>query len=174
MSDIRALRVNVNPTNLVSLPVARQYWRGNSSQLEPWDLITPNRASNNIGEFAILLPGEQDIVLTKEVFVFRVQPRKHIDPFFLLWALSLNAVRQQWKRIALMQTNREDCGHRYKEIRIPWFSDKSRCEEVSNAFRVYFKNVAKARTAFIDTLGKDPFTYNANVTAQTFSEQFKE
>jgi type I restriction enzyme M protein len=72
VSDIRGLRINVNPTNLVSEVVARRYWRGESSGLEPWDVITPNRASSNIGEFAILLPGEEEVVLTKEVFVFRV------------------------------------------------------------------------------------------------------
>jgi type I restriction enzyme M protein len=72
VSDIRGLRININPTNLVSDAVARRFWRGATSGLEPWDLITPNRASSNIGEFAILLPGEEQVVLTKEVFLFRL------------------------------------------------------------------------------------------------------
>lgn len=171
VSDIRGLRINVNPTNLVPITVAKRFWKGDTSGLEAWDLITPNRASSNIGEFAILLPGEQDIVLTKEVFVLRVLLReKEIDPFYLLWALSLNAVRQQWKRIALMQTNREDCGDRYREIVIPWFSRKSRAREVSEAFRVFFGKIATSREEFLNTLSKDIFIYNANVTAQNFAE----
>jgi len=72
VSDIRGLRINVNPTNLVSDSVAERFWRGPTSGLQAWDVITPNRASNNIGEFAMLLPGEERVVLTKEMFVFRV------------------------------------------------------------------------------------------------------
>ena len=60
VSDIRGLRINVNPTNLVTNPVATRYWGGVSSGLQAWDLITPNRASSNIGEFAILVPGKNE------------------------------------------------------------------------------------------------------------------
>jgi type I restriction enzyme M protein len=99
VSDIRALRVNINPTNLVSQNLAEGLWRGKSSGLKPWDLISPNRASSNIGEFAILLPGEEDVVLTKEMFVFRVaRPGEGgWDPFYLHWALCLRPVREQWR-----------------------------------------------------------------------------
>lgn len=73
VSDIRSLRINVNPTNLVTEAVARRLWRSGGSGLRAWDLITPNRASSNIGEFAILLPGEERVVITKEVFVIRIK-----------------------------------------------------------------------------------------------------
>lgn len=127
VSDIRSLRINVNPTNLVTEAVARSFWRSEDSGLRAWDLITPNRASSNIGEFAILLPGEERIVITKEVFVIRIAPsllgttgeESGFDPFYLLWALCLKAVRKQWQRVTLMQTNREDVGRRYREILIP-------------------------------------------------------
>ncbi len=45
VSDIRSLRVNVNPTNLVPRVIAEKFWRGRDSGLKAWDLITPNRAS---------------------------------------------------------------------------------------------------------------------------------
>lgn len=166
VSDIRGLRVNINPTNLVTESVARRFWRGNNtSGLQAWDVITPNRASSNIGEFAILLPGEEQVVVTKEVFVFRVLDDKLIDPFYLLWALSLKAVRDQWRRIALMQTNREDCGSRYREVLIPLPKSKQWANEVSQAFRDYFTTIATARTAFIASVTKSKFEYVANVLA---------
>jgi type I restriction enzyme M protein len=135
VSDIRGLRINVNPTNLVTHSVARRFWHGDSSGLNAWDVITPNRASSNIGEFAILLPGEEQVVVTKEVFVFRVMKDDMWDPFYLLWALSLRVVREQWRRIALMQTNREDCGDRYREIILPNPPDPSWAHDKSAAFR---------------------------------------
>lgn len=167
VSDIRALRVNVNPTNLVSEVVARRFWKSGGSGLEAWDVITPNRASSNIGEFAILLPGEERIVVTKEVFVFRVLDRSVIDPFFLLWALCLSAVRDQWRRIALMQTNREDCGERHREIVIPWPSSRSEARSLSAPFRSYFGSLAEARRELVASLDVDDFEYTGNVAAAT-------
>lgn len=166
VSDIRGLRINVNPSNLVSDAVARRLWRGTSSGLRAWDVITPNRASSNIGEFAILLPGEETIVLTKEVFVFRVAEDDEIwDPFYLLWALSLRAVRDQWRRIALMQTNREDCGDRYREIILPKPPSRKWAAKTSAAFGTYFREIARARESFVKRVSSDSYEYVANVLA---------
>lgn len=166
VSDIRAMRVNVNPTNLVSSSVARRLWRGKSSGLEPWDLVTPNRASSNIGEFAIILPGEESVVLTKEVFVLRVIDRTVWDPFYLLWALSLKSVRAQWKRIALMQTNREDCGPRFQEIVVPKPVCHDWALEQSSAFRDYFETIADARKRFTERISRSGMEYIATAFGQ--------
>lgn len=165
VSDIRALRVNINPTNLVGESVARRFWRGNSSGLQAFDLITPNRASSNIGEFAILLPGEEQVVLTKEVFVLRVSAQAdHVwDPFTLFWALCLRSVRQQWRRIALMQTNREDCGSRYLEVRVPLPPDRKTGLAASQPFREYFQTIAAAKTKFLAAVKAHPERYIASV-----------
>lgn len=165
VSDIRALRVNINPTNLVSEAVAHLFWRGNHSNLKAWDLITPNRASNNIGEFAVILPGEEQIVVTKEVFVFRILEDSIYDPFYLLWALSLHAVRLQWRRIALMQTNREDCGVRYREIIIPRPPNKTWANKVSKPFSDYFQTISSAKETFHQAIVSDGFQYVASASS---------
>ena len=130
-------------------------------------MVTPNRASSNIGEFAMILPGEERIVVTREVFVFRVLDRSVIDPFFLLWALCLRAVREQWRRIVLMQTNREDCGERYRELVIPWPCSRTDAKCLSAAFRSYFGSLAKARVKLVADLEADDFHYTGNVAAAT-------
>ncbi len=163
VSDIRGLRINTNPTNLITDSVAHRFWRGTVSGIEALDLITPNRASSNIGEFAIVLPGEEQIVLTKEVFVLRVRKANIIDPFYLLWALSLRCVRDQWRRIALMQTNREDCGTRFREIMLPRPPSRQWAIEVSKPFRDYFETIARAKAGFLNLIANDGFTYVANV-----------
>lgn len=163
VSDIRGLRVNVNPTNLVTRPVATRYWHGETSGLLAWDLITPNRASSNIGEFAVLVPGEEQVVLTKEMFVFRSLGPNPFDPFYLIWAFSLRVVREQWRRITLMQTNREDCGNRYREIIIPVPHDLAWARKASSGFRSYFKSIAEAKNGLMRNLAEDSFEYVANV-----------
>ncbi|MGH8010230.1 MAG: hypothetical protein ACREQ3_24820, partial [Candidatus Binatia bacterium] len=167
VSVVRSLRVNTNPTNLVSEAIAKRLWRGESSGLQPWDLITPNRASSNIGEFAILLPGEECVVLTKEMFVIRVVGGEDQgwSPFYLFWALSLQQVRDQWRRVALMQTNREDVGKRYREIQIPLPMSQTWAEEVSKPFRNYFTTVAEARTSFHTELRNSALEYIASATS---------
>ena len=104
MSDTRSLRVNVSPTNLITRAVAEKHWRRKpTSGLRAWDLVTPDRAGSNTGEFAVLLPGAEQVVLTKEVFVLRVKGGADAgyDPFYLLWCLCLTAVRRQWQRVTL-------------------------------------------------------------------------
>lgn len=161
VSDIRALRVNVNPTNLVSRALAESLWRGSASGLKAWDLISPNRASSNIGEFAILLPGEEGVVLTKEMFVFRVtgDSESGWSPFYLHWALCLKAVRNQWRRVALMQTNREDVGTRYREIEVPIPKSAAWAQGVAAPFRTYFESVASARQNFLGSLDRSGFDF---------------
>jgi len=163
VSDIRGLRININPTNLVTESVARRFWRTNQSGLEAWDLITPNRASSNIGEFAVLLPGEERVVITKEVFILRVIDDKLFDHFYLLWALSLKAVREQWRRIALMQTNREDCGSRFLEIILPKPKNRAWADKTAQQFRKYFTTISEAKSTFIEAVVSDKFEHVANV-----------
>ena len=101
-------------------------------------------------------------MLTKEVFIFRVIDDSLLDAFYLLWAFSLKAVRDQWRRIALMQTNREDCGNRFLEIILPHPIDHWWAENKSAAFRTYFENLARAKSAFTQALAEDTYEYVAS------------
>ena len=149
---------------MVTEPVARSFWRKETSGLEAWDLVTPNRASSNIGEFAMLLPGEEQVVLTKEMFVIRVLAGQEQgwDAFYLLWALCLDSVRKQWQRVTLMQTNREDVGGRYREILLPKPKSKDWAKDVSEPFRSYFMNLAESQTKFKDALSLSTYNYIAS------------
>lgn len=152
VSDIRAGQVNINPTNLVPVVVAERFWKGKTSSLEPFDLVTPVRASKNIGEFALLMPGQQDVVITKEVLILRTTSAAPADNFYLMWALSLKAVRDQWKRIVFMQTNREDVGRRYLEIEIPWPKNNEISNRLAKSFITYYEGIDSLRTNFIRAL----------------------
>lgn len=145
VSDLRAGLVNINPTNRVPHAVAEKFWRGKSSGLNAWDLICPERTSKNIGDFCMLMPGQEQVVTTKEVIVIRPGQKANFDPFYMMWALTLNIVRDQWRRVIFMQTNREDVGDRYLDIRIPIPRDAEHATEVSQPFRDYYQNLAKAR-----------------------------
>ncbi|OFQ22864.1 hypothetical protein [Schaalia meyeri] len=155
VSDIRAGQININPTNRVSDVVARRFWKGNESGLKQWDLITPIRTSKNIGEFAVLMPGQENVVLTKEMLVLRVAEHAPFDNFYLLWALTLKAVRRQWERVVFMQTNREDVGTRYREIVLPIPPNEEIAIDRSEPFRAYYEGIDSLRERLVSYLESD-------------------
>lgn len=145
VSDLRAGLVNINPTNRVPRAVAQRFWRGDSSGLKAFDLLCPERTSKNIGDFCVLLPGQEQVLCTKEIIVLRPGPDANFDPFFLLWAMTLKVVRDQWNRVIFMQTNREDVGGRYLEIEIPIPPSREVADKVSKPFRDYYITLAEAK-----------------------------
>jgi hypothetical protein len=98
------------------------------------------------------MPGQEQMVLTREIVVLRPGPKANFDPFYLLWALTLTIVRDQWKRISFMQTNREDVGKRYYEISIPLPKSAEVAKAASEELRDYFTTLADARSQFSDYL----------------------
>lgn len=156
VSDLRAGLVNINPTNRVPIAVAKRFWRGTTSGLQAWDLVCPERASKNIGDFCMLMPGQEEVVLTKEVIVLRPGEDAEFDAFYLMWAFTLNIVRDQWRRVIFMQTNREDVGERYLDIRIPIPKNAVHAADVSYAFSDYYMKLATARNELKNYFTKEP------------------
>ncbi|MDP8217729.1 MAG: hypothetical protein P9M03_03275 [Candidatus Theseobacter exili] len=163
VSDLRAGSVNINPTNMVPVALAEQFWRGNSSGLKPYDLISPERASKNIGEFCILMPGQQKLVLTKEVIIIRTTAHSFVSQFYLMWACSLSAVRKEWERIVFMQTNREDVGKRMLEVLIPFPTTEEKANELAAPFKEYYENIEAARSNFISSINGSDFEHHIHL-----------
>lgn len=147
--DLRAGRVNQNSTNMVPEAVAQKFWNGTNSGIHAWEIATPSRASKNIGEPCMVMPGQERMVFTKEILLFSVSENAPIDSFYLFWALRLQDVQSQWKRVIFMQTNREDLGDRYRLIEIPYTEDKQTAEEVSKGYRDYFIGLDTLQKQFI-------------------------
>jgi type I restriction enzyme M protein len=66
--------------------------------------------------------------------------------------MTLKIVKDQWKRVIFMQTNREDVGNRYLEIEIPLPPNRTTADKVSKDFREYYMTVSAARTRLSDYL----------------------
>lgn len=145
VSDLRAGFVNINPTNRVPLKIAEKHWKRDESGLRAFDLLCPERTSKNIGDFCVLMPGQERVLLTKEIIILRPGRHANFDAFYLLWAMTLTIVREQWKRVVFMQTNREDVGDRYLEISIPVPPSRKVADMVSQPFRDYYNAVAESR-----------------------------
>lgn len=141
VADLRAGRVNPNSTNMVPKTVAEKFWHGKTSGIRPWTIVTPARASKNIGEPCMIMPGQEQAVFKKEILLFTVDEHAAIDPFYLFWALRLKDVQSQWQRVIFMQTNREDLGDRYRLIKIPYTEDTEKARMVSEGYCEYFTGI---------------------------------
>lgn len=74
--------------------------------------------------------------------------------FYLLWAMSLRVVRRQWDRIVFMQTNREDVGSRYRQIRVPVAPNGEAADKVSAPFRDYYTGMQDLREKLLSYLSE--------------------
>lgn len=126
VSDIKNWRVIENPSFYVPEDLAKKTWGLKGPDIEPFELITPSRTSQNIGMWAIVMPWQTRMVFTKEFLRLRIQPSERqgtplegLDFAYLLYVMSLKVVRDQYEYLVLMQTNREDLGSRWREIIIP-------------------------------------------------------
>jgi len=162
VSDLRAGHVNINPSNMIPVELAKKFWKSEHSGLCAYDLISPERASKNIGEFCVLMPGQEKAVLTKEVIVVRTNIEL-FDQFYLLWALTLNEVVSQWERIVFMQTNREDVGKRINEIKIPVPSSRKLADKLSLSFREYYLGLEKSRRTFVGAINSSEFNHHIHL-----------
>ena len=158
VSDLRAGHVNINPTNMIPIELAKKFWKGDCSGMKAYDLISPERASKNIGEFCVLMPGQENSVFTKEIIGIRSNSEL-FDQFYLHWALSLKEVREQWDRIIFMQTNREDVGKRISEIKIPVPITREVADFYSSDFKTYYKSLESSRDNFVKSLKESSFNH---------------
>lgn len=152
VTDLKNWRINENPTNFIPVDLAARL-RKSGPDLQYGDLVTPARASSNIGQFSVVMPWQTHVVLTHEVLVLRVLPNEEeIDSFLLLALLSLRVVQSQWPTLALMQTNREHLGERWREVRVPIPSTKEGRHRAGDPVRSYFDAQVVARESYTKLL----------------------
>lgn len=148
VTDLKNWRINENPTNFIHDEVAAAL-RKRGPMLAYGDLVSPARASANIGQFCMVMPWQTGIVLTKEVVILRAERNERgLDPFLLLALLSLRVVQAQYEALALMQTNREHLGDRWKEVRIPVPSTPRARGAVSGPIQSYFDAQVAAHDSY--------------------------
>ena len=145
--DIKNWRVNENPKYFMPQIVAEKY--NKKRPLQPYDLLTPTRASKNIGLFAIVMPWQTEMILTREIFIWRIHDDgKRINRWLFLALASLKVVHDQFKYLVLMQMNREDLGTRYRDLLLPIPRTKKGREKWAEPVRRYVEALTAARASY--------------------------
>jgi type I restriction enzyme M protein len=148
VTDLKNWRINENPTNFIHAHVAEKL-KKRGVRLQYGDLVTPARASSNIGQFSLVLPWQTHVVVTKEVLIIRVKDNtESITSFLLLALMSLKVVQEQYKTLALMQTNREHLGDHWREVQIPLPLIEADRAKIGQTAKAYFDGIVKARESW--------------------------
>lgn len=146
VSDIKNWRIIENSKYFIPLDEANRL-RG-SRILHPFDLVTPTRASKNIGLLGVIMPWQVNAVLTKEITVIRVANQNRISPWLLLVVMSLRVVNDQFRYLVQMQTNREDLGKRISELKLPIPEQSIIRERWERHVRSFFETATAAHTEY--------------------------
>lgn len=147
--DIKNWRIIENPKYAIPDEIASKFRK--TKVLQPYDIVTPTRASKNIGLFGVLMPWQTNVILTREIAIWRVMSgESRIDPFLLLALVSLKVVHEQFRFLVLMQMNREDLGERYRELLLPVPRSDAKRKEWAAPIRRYFEATAAARQSYDD------------------------
>ena len=145
--DIKNWRVNENSSYFMPREIAEKYTK--KRPLMPYDLLTPTTASKNIGLFGVVMPWQTEVILTREIFIWRMQDNdERIDRWLFLALVSLKVVHDQFKYLVLMQMNREDLGRRYRELVLPIPRALAAREKWAAPVRRYFEAQTAARASY--------------------------
>lgn len=145
--DIKNWRVIENPKYAIPSDVASKLRRGKT--LQPFDLVTPTRASKNIGLFGVIMPWQTHVILTREIAVWRVASRTALlSPWLLLALMSLKVVHDQFTPLITMQMNREDLGTRYRKVLLPIPRRADARERWAGPVRSYIESIVNSRSSY--------------------------
>ena len=146
--DIKNWRVNENSKYFMPREVAEKYTK--RRPLKAYDLLTPTRASKNIGLFAMVMPWQTEMILTREIYIWRInEDSERINRWLFLALASLNVVHDQFKYLVLMQMNREDLGRRYRDLILPIPRTHNGREKWTKPVRRYIDAMAAARSSYV-------------------------
>lgn len=113
-----------------------------SVKLQAKDILYVARGSKRIGSVALVSPHDTDVVITKEIKIFRMvdcNNKYGITPEYLCVALSHKNVFEQTQSKVLIETSFGNIGDRWKELMIPVYTDKSKQQKAVDETAAVFK-----------------------------------
>ena len=151
VSDIKNWRIIENSKYAIPEEEATRLRRDRT--LQPFDLVTPTRASKNIGLLGVIMPWQVNVVLTREIAVIRIADTTRLTPWLVLVMMSLRVVNDQLRFLVQMQTNREDLGKRIREITLPIPERSSTRKRWEGHVKRYFEALSAAHAEYDKLFG---------------------
>ncbi|MCL4480277.1 MAG: N-6 DNA methylase [Candidatus Thermoplasmatota archaeon] len=156
VADISNWMIYQNPTSLVPRDVYKKIKGKKGVTLQEKDILYVRRGSYRIGSVALVTEADREVLLTREITVFRVikeQNKYNIDPCYLLFLLSHEITQKQLPNKIFIDTTLPNIGDRWTEIYLPLLNDISKVNEVKRAICEIYEKINAIKSS-VEVLGK--------------------
>jgi type I restriction enzyme M protein len=116
-SDISNFEVSCDPTKSVNEEVYERY--SNQQNLAAGDVLVVVDGRYRIGATALLTKNNSRCVVQSHLRVIGTPDRERLDPYELLFALSLSSVKNRIRNLVFIQSTLGTLGSRFLELEIP-------------------------------------------------------
>lgn len=140
VADIVNWSIYRNPTSLIPEHVYREK-KANGIELQEKDILFVRRGSYRIGSVALVSKHDTEVLLTREIHVFRVLNEDNpygIDAFYLLYLFSHELTQKQLSNKVMIDTTLPNIGRRWEELYLPVARDKSEREKIRHKIKGAF------------------------------------
>lgn len=146
VKDIVNWEVYKDPTSQIPKDMYLQM-KGNKKDLHIEDVLYVRRGSYRIGSVAMVSPLDTEVLLTREIVVFRVAKKNNeygIDPYYLLYLLSHKLTKMQTFKRVLIETTLPNIADRWNELGLPISDDPKIRKNISDRMAEIIKSKWKA------------------------------
>lgn len=140
VADIVDWSIYKNPVAMIPREIYEQV-KGNGVNLQPLDVLFVRRGSYRIGSVAMVSKFDTEVLLTREIHVFRVlnsDNKYGIDPYYLLYLLSHKLTQKQLFNKVFIDTTLPNLGRRWEELRLPVSKKQKEREEIKRTLKEIF------------------------------------
>lgn len=151
VADIVNWEVYKNPTSLIP---EREYKKikANGIDLQKKDILFVRRGSYRIGSVAMVSEYDINVLLTREIHIFRVikeDNEYNINAFYLLYLLSHNFTQKQLYNKVMIDTTLPNIGRRWEEMYLPVSRNLEDRIKISKGIKMAFEKKWEAQKSII-------------------------
>ncbi|MHA1106034.1 MAG: N-6 DNA methylase [Promethearchaeota archaeon] len=141
-SDLNNWEINLNSNKHTSKEVYEKYKK--KQNIEVGDiLLVKDGGSNLIGKTGYVSDLDTNIIIQSHIFQFKILKNDvAIDPYLILYLLSLEIVQKQIQAITFIQGTIASIGNRIMEVILPLPSDHKRRKQISD----YINEIIDSKT----------------------------
>ncbi|MDX9815717.1 MAG: N-6 DNA methylase [Smithellaceae bacterium] len=133
VADIVNWAIYKNPTALIPEHVYHKIKREGGVDLQEKDILFVRRGSYRIGSVALVSRFDTEVLLTREIHVFRVineQNQYELNAFYLLYLFSHDLTQRQLYNKVLLDTTLPNIARRWEELYLPVAKDHKEREKI--------------------------------------------
>ena len=135
--DIGNLSIYKNPVSGVPEHIYQQV-KGTGVELRARDLIFVKEGSYRVGDVAVLLPTDTEILLNSHCLVFRIvdaDNKYEIDAFYLAYLITHELTKRQLYNKVFIDTTLPNIGGRWRELHLPLHRDSEKRSRIKERMK---------------------------------------